>query len=164
VERLLTPEERQTLLDAYPTRDGVVHVERAAIAFEEYMLGELQAKPAVRRIFAKIANFLRQLGNALRGRGFRTVEDVFERAASGEIGARFREGPPAGATTVDPDTGRPVSRFAKPPEDIQRVVAAGATLLRPVNAQTLGMVRAYHGSPHRFDRFSMEKIGAGEGA
>src|SRR5690606_19602000 len=63
------------------------------------------------RIFAKIANFLRQLGNALRGRGFMTVEDVFERAASGEIGARFREGPPAGATTVDPDTGRPVSRF-----------------------------------------------------
>jgi hypothetical protein len=26
------------------------------------------------------------------------------------------------------------------------------------------MVKAYHGSPHRFDRFSMDKIGTGEGA
>ena len=29
---------------------------------------------------------------------------------------------------------------------------------------SLGMVKAYHGSPHKFDKFSMENIGTGEGA
>jgi hypothetical protein len=31
-------------------------------------------------------------------------------------------------------------------------------------ADEYGGIRAYHGSPHDFDRFSMDKIGAGEGA
>lgn len=34
---------------------------------------------------------------------------------------------------------------------------------KPRNAMTMG-VRAYHGSPHDFDRFSLNKIGTGEGA
>lgn len=38
---------------------------------------------------------------------------------------------------------------------------AGALPLLPNLA---GVIKAYHGSPHRFDRFSMENIGSGEGA
>jgi hypothetical protein len=34
---------------------------------------------------------------------------------------------------------------------------------KPRNAMTMG-IRAYHGSPHSFDKFSMDKIGTGEGA
>jgi len=29
---------------------------------------------------------------------------------------------------------------------------------------SLGMIKAYHGSPHKFDRFSMDSIGTGQGA
>ena len=34
---------------------------------------------------------------------------------------------------------------------------------KPSNALTMG-IKAYHGSPHSFDKFSMDKIGTGEGA
>ena len=40
---------------------------------------------------------------------------------------------------------------------------AGVTGARQT-PETLAALRAYHGSPHRFDRFSMDKIGTGEGA
>ncbi len=51
----------------------------------------------------------------------------------------------------------------------------GAPLVTPAeNANTMahanaisgmtGSIRAFHGSPHRFDRFSMDRIGTGEGA
>ena len=41
--------------------------------------------------FAKIRNFLDALGNFLRGRGFNTVEDIFDMSASGNIGMRPRD-------------------------------------------------------------------------
>ena len=40
---------------------------------------------------------------------------------------------------------------------------AGVTGARQT-PETLAAIRAYHGSPHRFDRFDMGKIGTGEGA
>ena len=40
--------------------------------------------------FAKIRNFLDALGNFLRGRGFSSVDDIFDMTASGEIGMRPR--------------------------------------------------------------------------
>jgi hypothetical protein len=36
--------------------------------------------------------------------------------------------------------------------------------MRSPLANEMGMVEAWHGSPHKFDKFSMEKIGTGEGA
>ena len=47
--------------------------------------------------------------------------------------------------------------------------AAGLTALAPQEAEAgaaglLNKIRAYHGSPHDFDRFSTESIGTGEGA
>lgn len=48
--------------------------------------------------------------------------------------------------------------------ELAGAVSPGALLGAPVKGG-LGMgIRAYHGSPHDFDRFSMDKIGTGEGA
>ncbi|HEX7007384.1 MAG TPA: strawberry notch family protein [Alphaproteobacteria bacterium] len=44
---------------------------------------------AVARILKKIREFFVRLGNALRGMGFQTWQDVFERILSGEVGARM---------------------------------------------------------------------------
>lgn len=43
------------------------------------------------------------------------------------------------------------------------VTGGSAFAPKPQNAMTMG-IRAYHGSPHSFDKFSASKIGTGEGA
>lgn len=43
------------------------------------------------------------------------------------------------------------------------VTAGGSVVPKPANALNMG-IKAYHGSPHSFDKFSMDKIGTGEGA
>jgi hypothetical protein len=43
------------------------------------------------------------------------------------------------------------------------VTGGSAFAPKPQNAMTMG-IRAYHGSPHSFDKFSTSKIGTGEGA
>ena len=43
------------------------------------------------------------------------------------------------------------------------VMGGGAMIPKPANALNMG-IRAFHGSPHSFDKFSMDKIGTGEGA
>jgi hypothetical protein len=43
------------------------------------------------------------------------------------------------------------------------VTAGSAMIPKPSNALAMG-IKAYHGSPHSFDKFSMDKIGTGEGA
>ena len=49
-------------------------------------------------------------------------------------------------------------------------VAATGAVMSPQEAEAgkiqsaLNLIRAYHGSPHKFDRFDMSKIGTGEGA
>lgn len=92
------------------------------------------------------------------------IESAVERAArriyrflggGGEIGA----GPVAGENFLLPGT---VSKAA------QAVEPAIAAELRSMVGEAVAAVkqkiRAYHGSPHDFDQFSMEKIGTGEGA
>jgi hypothetical protein len=46
------------------------------------------------------------------------------------------------------------------PEEAQ---ASGSGLIRR-GLEAVRGIRAYHGSPHKFDRFDMSKIGTGEGA
>lgn len=43
------------------------------------------------------------------------------------------------------------------------ISVGSAVAPKPSNALNMG-IRAYHGSPHSFDKFSMDKIGTGEGA
>ena len=44
------------------------------------------------------------------------------------------------------------------------LMQTGAMPFAPSGAGTLGSIKAYHGTPHKFDRFDMSKIGTGEGA
>jgi hypothetical protein len=43
------------------------------------------------------------------------------------------------------------------------VTVGSMPMPKPSNSLTMG-IKAYHGSPHSFDKFSMDKIGTGEGA
>lgn len=43
------------------------------------------------------------------------------------------------------------------------ITVGSAMVPKPSNALSMG-IKAYHGSPHSFDKFSMDKIGTGEGA
>ena len=44
------------------------------------------------------------------------------------------------------------------------LLGAGATQSEDAEAGILSRIKAFHGSPHDFDRFSTENIGTGEGA
>ena len=84
--------------------------------------------------------------------------------------------PPVGKDKVLADFGETMGQFV-PVNPMSAVKAIGKTAVRelgPLAAQKAeqlmvsnGMMKpitAYHGSPHKFDRFSLEKIGTGEGA
>lgn len=61
---------------------------------------------------------------------------------------------------VDPMSDEGIARAA----DLAGMLTLGAGAI-PKAAGEIGMgIRAFHGSPHDFDRFSMDKIGTGEGA
>lgn len=47
---------------------------------------------------------------------------------------------------------------------VQDVLTGYSPMVQPFLADESGALRLYHGSPHDFDRFSMSKIGTGEGA
>jgi hypothetical protein len=41
--------------------------------------------PAVKSIMSRVVNFLKRIGNWLKGNGYRTAEDVFQKAAAGKL-------------------------------------------------------------------------------
>jgi hypothetical protein len=48
--------------------------------------GDMQTQPAnIKSIFAKMKDFLKRIGNVLRGRGFNTAEDILQKAAEGKL-------------------------------------------------------------------------------
>jgi hypothetical protein len=86
--------------------DGTISLKEAtAEAFSGYARG---LGPAPVKGFEKIKKMLDQVVNAIKGAGFQTWDDVFERAAAGEIAGR---GPVLGAT------GQPEVQFAIDPPD-----------------------------------------------
>lgn len=89
IERMLTDKEQQVLGRAFPGTADLSHDEQAAYAFQEWATDKVSTEPTVvRRIFTKIKKFLQSIGNALRGAGFNSVEDIFESAYEGDIGGR----------------------------------------------------------------------------
>lgn len=141
VEALLTPDERAVLLRAYPTMAGVVHVERAANAFGDWYAArtrgvEFSLSAEVRRIFVRIRRFLERLGNMLRGLGFRSAEDIWELAASGELGARYLEQSRRQAV-VDADFGTVAPIQPRPDYDFEL-----AALRKPATALDPELQRA----------------------
>lgn len=70
------------------------------------------------------------------------------------------------AMAFDPQTGAtgPNPQMVDRATDLAGSVTLGAGAI-PAEANALRMgIKAYHGSPHDFDQFSMDKIGTGEGA
>jgi N12 class adenine-specific DNA methylase/GNAT superfamily N-acetyltransferase/predicted kinase len=105
--------------------------EAVAVLVSERMGGASYGS-TVDGIVDQIAQFIERLTNALRGLGFKTVEDVFRAIDEGTIGKRDPAFEGMGGTFV--------------PKGLMYAI------------------RAFHGSPHSFDRFSLDKIGTGEGA
>ena len=60
---------------------GLVEEEAIADAFANFQ----QQSPYIQSLMAKVINTLRRIGNFLRGYGFQTAEDVFGKAASGQL-------------------------------------------------------------------------------
>ncbi len=54
--------------------------------------------------------------------------------------------------------------LSKQPYDQKALTAANDALRNAAINESLGAVTAWHGSPHKFDKFDMSKIGTGEGA
>lgn len=54
--------------------------------------------------------------------------------------------------------------LSKQPYDPKALTAANDALRNAAINESLGAVTAWHGSPHKFDKFDMSKIGTGEGA
>lgn len=77
--------DRKILLDAYPAQGNVDHSERAATAFADWANKPLSAPMGVRPVFSRIKSTLSQIGNALRGKGFNSVDKIFEKAKSGKV-------------------------------------------------------------------------------
>jgi len=69
------------------------------------------------------------------------------------------------AIGIDPQSGTIDPSVMVPFAQNVAGLAATGSLAAPAVRNATGMgIRAYHGSPHDFDRFSMDKIGTGEGA
>ena len=96
--------------------------------------------------------------NSPRGRG---VEALMGSGGLGQRGMGAVDLTPFGIPLAVQETHR-----AGMAGDYMGAALAGLGILpaaRPVGAAATG-IRAYHGSPHKFDAFSMSKIGTGEGA
>jgi hypothetical protein len=68
------------------------------------------------------------------------------------------------ALMINPETGRTSDYAIGRSADLAGMMTLGSGAI-PADKNSLRMgIKAYHGSPHDFDRFSMDKIGTGEGA
>ncbi|NKE69909.1 diguanylate cyclase [Candidatus Manganitrophus noduliformans] len=90
---LLSDKEIETLRAAFPEKDWVASTERTADAFADWVAKKkIEAPGRVRLLFLKIRTFFEKLRNALRGRGFNSVEVLFEKAFAGELRDRTTRG------------------------------------------------------------------------
>ncbi|MHB8388037.1 MAG: PLxRFG domain-containing protein [Acidobacteriaceae bacterium] len=65
-------------------------VEARAYGFEFWQRGELIAEGALARVWQKLADFFEKVGNFVKGRGFKSVEDIFTAFDRGQFAERTR--------------------------------------------------------------------------
>ncbi len=101
--------------------------------------------------------------DALLGRPAQSIDEL-NGSKLGQIAQRFKyANNPVGTETNHQIGLGPVDRLmevAQSPQ-VQNMVQIGSGM---GDGGGVGMIRAYHGSPHMFDRFDLSKIGTGEGA
>ena len=79
---------RHNVKQLYANFDAETQVEEAvAMAYEHWRSGRRESSK-IDGIFQRIRTFITRLGNLLKGRGFATVDDVFERVEGGYVGRR----------------------------------------------------------------------------
>ncbi|MEO9632361.1 MAG: PLxRFG domain-containing protein [Sulfitobacter sp.] len=74
--------QKHSIAERYPDLSKLGQIEEAIA--EEYAAWDGKGRGPL----AKIKNFLQALGNFLRGKGFQTVDDIYGKVASGEVGGR----------------------------------------------------------------------------
>ncbi len=120
-------------------------IDEEAVAFlaEAYRGGE-KLPGRVEALMQRMTEFLERVRNVLAGHGFNTLDDVFQRIESGEVAMRTpREVTLPGGAKIS---------------GIHLRGASDADI-----ASALFAIRAFHGTPHDFERFDMAAIGTGEG-
>jgi Large polyvalent protein associated domain 38 len=76
--------EKYDIAKGYGKESPEIQIEEAiAHAFADY---QTQPSP-IKRIMAKIIDHLKKIGNFIRGRGYKTAEDIFGKAAEGKLEA-----------------------------------------------------------------------------
>lgn len=92
-------------LDAYKqiglTQEEIVE-EAIADAFGAYDRGATPPPGMIAALFKKLKNFFMNFGQALRGAGFESAEDVFQRVERGELKSRKPKAEPARETKAEP--------------------------------------------------------------
>ena len=122
--------QKYNISEKYGQESKEIQMEEAiAHAFADYQ----KQKPEVRGIANRIRKFLGQLRNALMNRGFRTTEDVFAKAAAGELQATKQ------ATATETRAEVPSREKLKAP--MQGVDAAYAEKLRKTFTQEKATVK-----------------------
>jgi hypothetical protein len=74
--------EKYKIADSYSNETAEVQLEEAIA----YAFADMQTQPGqVKSIMASVVNFFKRIGNWMRGNGYRTAEDIFGKAAAGEL-------------------------------------------------------------------------------
>lgn len=143
-----------TYREAYKDRadpERLIEEEAAASYIEARIRGK--AKGIENTTIARIQQFIERLKNLLNGYGFQSREDVVQALMRGDMARREARA----------DWGREAVREGK----ASMAVAAEKGVTLPGGDQIKGVplfaIKAFHGSPHDFDRFDVSKIGTGEG-
>lgn len=108
----------------YPELDQEGQTEEAvADMFSRFANGERQPKGLLASAYERIKNVFAAIGNALRGQGFTTAQDVMRAIDNGKIASRITE-------TTEPKFSRPVEEGSQEPSEksgiVTRVLGKGA--------------------------------------
>lgn len=113
--------------------------ESIASAFVDFRKGKKFDGP-IQGIFNKLRNFLVRIGNLLRGMGFNTVDDVFQRVERGEVAAR--DAKPLGRQDVVHATAKETLI------DTLGITEKGVTVKKPPEAKEPGFFNTFK-SPNK---------------
>jgi hypothetical protein len=95
-----------------PKLEALLLEEAIAEQFSLWRQGAIQVKGTIAKLFERIQQFLEATGNALRGRGFQTADDVFAAVRSGEVASRAPGASPAAGAIPAAGLGRATSAGA----------------------------------------------------
>lgn len=142
---------RETYADRQ-SLDRLIEEESAASYIEARIKGTVKGPPNT--VVERIRQLMERIKQLLAGYGFQSREDVVQAIMSGDAARRdaraewMRDAQTQGRKAMADAAERGVDL----PDGTR------------VDGVPLFAIRAFHGSPHDFDRFSLDKIGTGEGA